>query len=129
MKTEEGFTLLESLFALSLIAILLITLFQIAGDGLAKSRKAEQAALAASVGKSLFSKVGVEFPILPAKTTGIVNSLGHWELEITERSKLEGIKSDTKQPPTSFNIGIRVTIDSKVYYFSSVRSASTRTVK
>ena len=59
MKTEEGFTLLESLFALSLIAILLITLFQIAGDGLAKSRKAEQAALAASVGKSLFSKVGL----------------------------------------------------------------------
>ncbi|MBH67383.1 MAG: hypothetical protein CMM58_03430 [Rhodospirillaceae bacterium] len=127
MKAEEGFTLLESLVALSLIAMLLLTLFQIAGDGLAKSKKAEQAALAASAGRSLLSKVGIEIPILPGRTTGIINSLGHWELEIAERPKLEKMRSNVEPPLTSFNIRIKITMDNKVYDFSSVRSKPTRT--
>lgn len=126
MTKEKGFTLLESLVALSLIAILLITVLQVAGSGAAKIKKTEHVVAAASIATSLFAKLGVDKPIVAGLSSGNTGESGNWNLNIGQRGLPKEIQPTTGLLLNIFDITVTVEIDDQMYQFNTVRSAPVR---
>ena len=63
MKKDHGFTLLESLVGLTIIAMILLALLQVGRNTAAQVKRAEDATIAANLAKTIFSSAGVEYPL------------------------------------------------------------------
>lgn len=126
MTREKGFTLLESLVALSLITILLITVLQVAGSGAAKTKRTEHVVEAASIATSLFAKLGVDKPIVPGLSSGSTGESENWNLNIVQRGLPKEIQPTQGLLLNIFDITVTVEIDDQIYQFNTVRSAPVR---
>ena len=62
MKKDHGFSLLESLVGLTIIAMILLTLLQIGRNSAAQVKRAEDATIAANLAKTIFSALGLNIP-------------------------------------------------------------------
>jgi general secretion pathway protein I len=80
--TEAGFTLLEVVAALAILALLLGVLLGLLSDGLRRTGQAEAMAEAGSLAQSLLARVGTELPIQPGVTAGEFQNGARWRLQM-----------------------------------------------
>ena len=126
MKCDEGFTLLESLVSLTIIALLLLMLSQTLGASIFHTKKTMNAVLAASLSRSLFAEFGIIHPIKPGVLKGHIENIGKWHATISKRSILINNAESLKPKLHTFNILVTITIESNSFDFSSTRSTSYR---
>ncbi len=79
---EAGFTLVEIVAALAILALSLSALLGVLSDGIARSGQAKEHAQAGSLAQSLLARVGTEIPIRQGTTTGEFPEGYRWRLQI-----------------------------------------------
>ena len=79
---EAGFTLLEVVAALAILALSLGVLLGLLSDGLRRTGQAEAMAEAGSLAQSLLARVGTELPIQPGVTAGELPNGVRWRLQM-----------------------------------------------
>ena len=126
MKCDEGFTLLESLVSLTIIALLLLMLSQTLGASIFQTKKNMNAVLAASLSRSLFAEFGIIHPIKPGVVDGNIKNIGKWQATISKHPTLINNAVSLKPKLHTFNILVTITIESNSFDFSSTRSTSYR---
>ena len=124
MKCDEGFTLLESLVSLTIIALLLLMLSQTLGASIFQTKKTMNAVLAASLSRSLFAEFGIIHSIKPGVLKGHIENVVKWHATISKRSILINHAESLKPKLRTFNILLKITIEGNSFDFSSVRSTS-----
>ena len=129
MKKDHGFSLLESLVALAIITIILLALLQIGRNSVAQVKRAEEATVAASLAKTIFSSVGVEYPLKPGTQNGKLNSDWYWELIITERNQHRTTQLISKTDLQLLDLKTLIFNANTIYAFKTVRSSRKQAFK
>lgn len=81
---DGGFTLIEVVAALAILAVVLGMAYRILGDGLGGVRRAEDRAAALAVAEARLAALGVEEPLVPGERTGV--TAGHaWRIIVVPR--------------------------------------------
>ena len=81
-KRESGFTLLETLVALSVLAISLGVTYQVFSSALRGSTLADDYAKASMYADSHLAEIGKKVHLLPGVTEGSYNQRYSWKLEV-----------------------------------------------
>ncbi len=79
---EAGFTLVEIVAALAILALSLSALLGVLSDGIGRAGQAEAYAEAGSLAQSLLARVGTEIPIREGITTGELAGGYRWRLQM-----------------------------------------------
>jgi general secretion pathway protein I len=82
-STDGGFTLIEVLVALTILAISLAVIFSIFSVGLRGRRAAEDYEQATMLAESKLSSLGVDEPIREGETVGRFNNQFWWKTVVT----------------------------------------------
>ena len=80
---SRGFTLVEALVAFTLLAIVLGAVATATSTGLAGLSRSEEAANRLHLGRSILAATGVETPLAPGETSGVLPSGDRWRLFIS----------------------------------------------
>ena len=123
MKKDHGFSLLESLVGLTIIAMILLALLQIGRNSAAQIKRAEDATIAANLAKTIFSSAGVGYPLKPGTQNGELNSDWSWELIITERYQPNTAQLISKTDLQLLDLKALVFNANTIYEFKTVRSS------
>ena len=123
MKKDHGFSLLESLVGLTIIAMILLALLQIGRNSAAQVKRAEDATIAANLAKTIFSSAGVEYPLKPGTENGELNSDWSWKLIITERYQPYTAQLTSKTDLQLLDLKALVFNANTIYEFETVRSS------
>ncbi len=129
MKKDHGFSLLESLVGLTIIAMILLALLQIGRNSAAQVRRAEDATIAANLAKTIFRSAGVEYPLKPGTENGELNSDWSWELIITERYQPYTAQLISKTDLQLLDLKTLVFNANTIYEFKTVRSSRKQAFK
>jgi general secretion pathway protein I len=78
-----GFTLLEVLVSLAILAGALTAMFQIFSRTLETTADAKSRTIAASLAQSLLARVGIEIPLREGESSGEFDSGFRWRLRMT----------------------------------------------
>lgn len=81
-NSESGFTLLEMLVALAILALALSVLFGMLSDGTRRTGEAEALADAGLHARSLLAKVGSEIPLQGGVTDGQLDNGFRWQVRV-----------------------------------------------
>jgi prepilin-type N-terminal cleavage/methylation domain-containing protein len=85
MNRDDGFSLLETLVGLTLIALVAMLLAETLGAGIFASGKAERSAGATSAARSVLAELGVSRPLRPGEMSGEFGAGGGWTAAVAER--------------------------------------------
>ena len=129
MKKDHGFSLLESLVGLTIIAMILLALLQIGRNSAAHVKRAEDATIAANLAKTIFSSAGVEYPLKPGTENGELNSDWSWKLIITERYQPYTAQLISKTDLQLLDLKALVFNANTIYEFKTVRSSRKQAFK
>ena len=86
---SRGFTLIEVLVALAVLALALGVLFQIFSTGLNNSRVAEAYAKATLLAQSKLASLGIEEPLGEAENTGRFDEQFGWRVDVQSHGREE----------------------------------------
>ncbi len=98
VNPQNGFTLLETLVALSVLAISLGVTYQVFSSALRNSALADDYAQASMYADSHLAEIGKKVHVLPSVSEGSYNQRYRWKLEVqdldqtTSRSLVETVK-------------------------------------
>ena len=129
MKKDHGFSLLESLVGLTIIAMILLALLQIGRNSAAQVKRAEDATIAANLAKTIFSSAGVEYSLKPGTENGELNSDWSWELIITKRYQPNPAQLISKTDLQLLDLKTLVFNANTIYEFKTVRSSRKKAFK
>ena len=87
---ESGFTLLEVLVAVAILAVALTALFQAFAGGLGGVQQAEAATRAGLIARSLLDRVGADLPLVQGVRQGDAADGYSWSLGIVPRRERNG---------------------------------------
>lgn len=79
---DAGFTLVETLVGLAILAIALSVLLTVFGDSIRRERRAEQSAAAGLHAQSLLARAGADIPLSVGATTGTLPNGMYWLLHV-----------------------------------------------
>jgi general secretion pathway protein I len=79
---EDGFTLVEIVVALAILALSVTVLLGVISDGLRRTDQAARMARATSLAQSLLAKLGTELPAQQGETTGELADGFRWRLRL-----------------------------------------------
>lgn len=91
-RPESGFTLLEVLVAVAILAVALTALFQAFAGGLGGARHAEAATRAGLIARSLLDRVGADLPLVQGVRQGDASDGYTWSLGISPRRDQKGAR-------------------------------------
>lgn len=80
---DRGFTLLEILVSLAVLALAIPVLMGVIGNGLRITGVTERATVAASVAEMLLARAGTEIPLVKGDRAGSYDGGFRWRLRIT----------------------------------------------
>ena len=80
--SESGFTLVEVVVALAIMAMSFGVLFGVISDALRQTDGARNLAQAGSLAQSLLARLGTEVPIAPGKASGEFSGGFRWRLRV-----------------------------------------------
>jgi general secretion pathway protein I len=102
---EGGFTLVEVIVALAILALSATVLFNVISNALQREAQAQSTAEAVSLAQSLLARVGTELPLAVGETAGAVERRFQWRLHTEEY----GPTSDRQQwPVAAYQISVEV---------------------
>lgn len=82
MSDRRGFTLVELLVSLAILAVALAVLFSAISGSLDRTRKGRNEALAASLVQSLLTRAGTERPLAAGESAGVYSNGFRWRLVV-----------------------------------------------
>lgn len=89
MSRDDGFSLLETLVGLTLIALVAMLLAETLGAGIFASGRAERSAGAMSAARSVLAELGVSRPLRPGEMSGAFGADGSWIAAVSERTRTD----------------------------------------
>jgi prepilin-type N-terminal cleavage/methylation domain-containing protein len=101
-----GFTLIETVVALTLLALSLAVLVPVFGEVIERSSRAAAQATAASLAASLTARLGTDLPLVEGKTSGAFGNGYGWDLEIAAYG---GAEDRAAWPAVPFQVQATVT--------------------
>lgn len=102
---EAGFTLVEVVVALAILALSLSVLLKMISNGVWQTDRAEKLARAGSLAQSLLAKVGTEVPIREGQTEGELADGFRWRL----RTEPYGNPIDRQNwPANAYTVSVEV---------------------
>ena len=104
-ENEAGFTLVEVVVALAILALSLAVLLNVISNGLRQTDRAKKMAQAGSLAQSLLSKLGTEVPIQEGLTSGEFPEGFRWRV----RAERYGDAEDRQDwPVAGYTISIEI---------------------
>ncbi|HEY2034722.1 MAG TPA: type II secretion system protein [Rhizomicrobium sp.] len=92
-RNERGFTLIEVLVALAILAVSLAVVFQIISSALDRARKDRDEATASALVQSLLARVGSEIPLREGERDGVYSNGFRWDVRIARYGTAEDRKA------------------------------------
>ncbi|WP_193187909.1 PulJ/GspJ family protein [Nisaea sediminum] len=89
MNRDDGFSLLETLVGLTLIALVAMLLAETLGTGIFASGRAERSAEAMSAARSVLAELGVSRPLRAGEMSGDFGASGGWTATVSERIRTD----------------------------------------
>jgi prepilin-type N-terminal cleavage/methylation domain-containing protein len=124
MKSDDGFTLLESLAGLTIVSCLLLLLMQSLGISIIQLKRADSAILAASLSRSVFDEIGILYPLKQSTLVKRVNNIGEWRATLAKRPNILGLIRPNNFQNDTYDIHLEIKIKKTRYEFHSVKSTS-----
>ena len=124
MKSDDGFTLLESLAGLTIVACLLLLLLQSLSISITQLKRADSAILAASLSRSVFDEMGILYPLKQSRLVKQVNNIGEWRATLAKRPNILGLIRSNNFQNDTYDIHLEIKIKKTRYEFHSVKSTS-----
>ena len=122
MKTNDGFTLLESLVSLTIISSLLLLLLQSLNISIFQLKKTDTAVLAASLSRSLLNEMGVVHPLQPGEISGRIENLASWSATISNRPLFFDDRAPDKAGVMIYDVALEITIQNTQFKFHTVKN-------
>ena len=124
MKSNDGFTLLESLLSLTIISGLLLLLLQSLNISIFQLKKTDTTVLAASLSRSLLSEIGVIYPLKRGKISGRIANIADWSATISDRPLVFDDIAGKQMGTLIYDVALEITIQNSQYKFHTVKSTS-----
>ena len=124
MKSDDGFTLLESLAGLTIVACLLLLLLQSLSISITQLKRADSAILAASLSRSVFDEIGILYPLKQSRLAKQVNNIGEWRATLSKRLNTLGSITPNNFKTDTYDIHLEIKIKKALYEFHSIKSTS-----
>ena len=122
MKSNDGFTLLESLVSLTIISSLLLLLLQSLNISIFQLKKTDMAVLAASLSRSLLNEMGVVHPLQPGEITGRIGNIANWSATISNRPLFFDDRAQEKAGVMIYDVALEITIQNTQFRFHTVKT-------
>ena len=122
MKSDNGFTLLESLVSLTIISSLLLLLLQSLNISIFQLKKTDTTVLAASLSRSLLNEIGVVHPLQPGEISGRIGNIANWNATISNRPLFFDDRAPEKTGLTIYDVVLEITIQNSQYKFHTVKN-------
>ena len=122
MKSNDGFTLLESLVSLTIISSLLLLLLQSLNISIFQLKKTDTAVLAASLSRSLLNEMGVVHPLQPGEISGRIGNLAHWSATISNRPLFFDDRAPEKEGVMIYDVALEITVQNTQFKFHTVKN-------
>jgi|TARA_B110000438_G_C15433131_1_gene487081 prepilin-type N-terminal cleavage/methylation domain-containing protein len=129
MKSNDGFTLLESLVSLTIISSLLLLLVQSLNISIFQLKKADTASLAASLSRSLFSEIGIIYPLKSGEISGRIDNIADWQATLSNRPLIFDGISDKQTGLIVYDVALEINIQNSQYKFHTVKNTSNGTMR
>ena len=124
MKSDDGFTLLESLAGLTIVACLLLLLLQSLSISITQLKRADSAILAASLSRSVFDEIAILYPLKQSRLVKQVNNIGEWRATLSKRLNTLGSITPNNFKTDTYDIHLEIKIKKALYEFHSIKSTS-----
>lgn len=85
ISREDGFTIIEALVALLIIAASISGLQRVLGSGFSAIRQAQSQEIALEHARSKLAEAGTTRPLVPGTTTGATPDGYRWQLDVRQR--------------------------------------------
>ena len=121
-RADAGFTLVEVVVALAILALSLSVIFAAMSDGTRRVSQAEAAAKAGSLAQSVLARAGVELPLRDGRADGQFGDGFGWTLLIR---RFGGAADRTQWPLSAYAVTAEVFWDDG----STRRSVAVRTIR
>ena len=92
--SQQGFSLLEVIAAILLLAIAFTALMKVAGSSISLTQNAAEHSEAAMYARSLLDSAFVGQPLQPGNTSGRFNAKYRWQLSVTPRNQAGTVPPD-----------------------------------
>jgi prepilin-type N-terminal cleavage/methylation domain-containing protein len=122
MKSDDGFTLLESLVSLTIISSLLLLLLQSLNISIFQLKKTDTTVLAASLSRSLLNEIGVVHPLQLGEISGRIGNIANWSATISNRPLFFDDRAPEKTGVTIYDVVLEITIQNSQYKFHTVKN-------
>ena len=122
MKSNDGFTLLESLVGLAIISSLLLLLLQSLNISIFQLKKTDTAVLAASLSRSLLNEMGVVHPLQPGEISGRIGNIANWSATISNRPLFFDDRVPERAGVIIYDVALEITIQNTQFKFHTVKN-------
>ena len=122
MKSNDGFTLLESLVSLTIISSLLLLLLQSLNISIFQLKKTDTAVLAASLSRSLLNEIGIVHPLQPGEISGRIGNIANWNATISNRPLFFDNRAPEKAGLMTYDVTLEITIQNTQFKFHTVKN-------
>jgi len=122
-RRQRGFTLIEIIVALAILAVALTALFQAFSGGLRVTTATERQAAAVMLARSLLDRVGEDIPLAAGEQAGVSEDGQRWSIAIAP-SPLIAPERRAGSPVIPFDVQVSVAADgSRPVTLTSLRLA------
>ena len=122
MKSDVGFTLLESLVSLTIISSLLLLLLQSLNISVFQLKKTDTAVLAASLSRSLLNEIGIVHPLQPGEISGRIGNIANWNATISNRPLFFDNRAPEMARVMTYDVALEITIQNNQFKFHTVKN-------
>ena len=122
MKSNDGFTLLESLVSLTIISSLLLLLLQSLNISIFQLKKTDTAVLAASLSRSLLNEIGIVHPLQLGEVSGRIGNIANWSATISNRPLFFDDRVPVKAGVMVYDVALEITIQNTQFKFNTVKN-------
>ena len=122
MKSNDGFTLLESLVSLTIISSLVLLLLQSLNISIFQLKKTDTAVLAASLSRSLLNEIGIVHPLQPGEISGRIGNIANWSATISNRPLFFDDRVPVKAGVMVYDVALEITIQNTQFKFNTVKN-------
>ena len=109
-QRQPGFTLIEIIVALAILAVALGTLFQAFSTGLRATAVTDRRAAAVMLAQSLLDRIGQDIPLAAGEQAGVSEDGLHWSIAIAP-SPLITPERRADSPLLPFDVAVTVAAD------------------